>query len=124
MMKHMIFKFASGDSVIGKIDFDSPVTSDNNIHTLHDPQWIISEANGSMKLRDGMMLSDCDNFNIHMKDVLTWFTPSKSMIGYYEAAVNYSKLMKAQFDYQTNEATEELIDEYKQLQMEMQAKIS
>ena len=79
-----IFLFSSGDEIIG----DAAIFEDHL--ELLNPMHIVDSEVG-MKLQDALLLSDSNKLIFKVKDVITYYTPSKVMVEYYDRAVEYAK---------------------------------
>lgn len=115
---YMIFKMISGDELVGRVVLTEPLDGEVPVIVLHDPQWIVTEENGSMKLRDALMLAAQDTMPIHLKDVLTMYKPHDSLVQYYTAAVIYNRRARPEFHTQTLDAAHTLYDTIREQQME------
>jgi hypothetical protein len=110
-----VFKLISGEEYIGTFDGDEPPESGCEYYNLVGPMAIVDDHDEygavSMKLRDGMILSDDTMISFPSKFVVTYYPASKVMMEYYSKAIIYSKqYTKRKVERQIKEATEQLND--------------
>ena len=111
-----VFKLISGEEFIGALDSDDENPSNTvEFYNIVSPMAIVDGYDEygtvTMKLRDGMMLSDDDLMTIPNKAVMTYYPASKVMTEYYQKAIIYAKqYTKKKIERQVKEATEQLDD--------------
>jgi hypothetical protein len=111
-----VFKLISGEEFIGALDSDDENPSNTvEYYNIASPMAIVDGYDEygtvTMKLRDGMMLSDDDLMTIPNKAVMTYYPASKVMTEYYQKAIIYAKqYTKKKIERQVKEATEQLDD--------------
>ena len=108
-----VIKLISGEEYIGKFDGDESPKSDSEYYNIVGPMVIIDDQDKSggvsMKLRDGLMLSDDDMISFPRKFVVAYYPASKVMAEYYLKAIIYCRQhTKKRIEKQIKEATDEL----------------
>ena len=111
-----VFKLISGEEFIGALDSDDENPSNTvEFYNIVSPMAIVDGYDEygtvTMKLRDGMMLSDNELMTIPSKAMMTYYPASKVMTEYYQKAIIYAKqYTKKKIERQVKEATEQLDD--------------
>jgi hypothetical protein len=105
-----VFKLISGEEYIGTFDGDESPKNDIEYYNIVGPMTIVDDHDEyggvSMKLRDGLMLSDDDMISFPRKFVMTHYPASKVMAEYYSKAVIYCRqYTKKRIEKQIKEAT-------------------
>lgn len=105
-----VFKLSNGEDMIG--DVEEPLTS-VEFYNIINPMLIVGARDvygeGTMKLRDALLLSDEGMMTIPSKHVITYYKPSIAMAAYYTQAVAYStKCTRPEIAKQIDEATQDL----------------
>lgn len=109
-----VFKLISGEEFIGAFDSDDEFSKSNvEYYNIASPMAIVDGYDEygtvTMKLRDGMLLSDEDLMTIPSKAVMTYYPASKVMIDYYSKAIVFAKqYTKKKIERQIKEATDQL----------------
>jgi hypothetical protein len=111
-----VFKLISGEEFIGALDGDDENPSNTvEFYNIASPMAIVDGYDEygtvTMKLRDGMMLSDDSLMSIPSKAMMTYYPASKAMTEYYEKAILFAKkYTKKKIEKQIKDATQELDD--------------
>jgi len=109
-----VFKLISGEEFIGALDgTDEFPKNDMPYYNIANPMAIVDGYDEygtvTMKLRDGMMLSDDDLMTVPNKAVMTYYPASKVMAEYYQKAIVFAKqYTKKRIERQIKEATAQL----------------
>lgn len=119
-----VFKLISGEEFIGALDNDDENPSNTvEFYNITSPMAIVDGYDEygtvTMKLRDGMLLSDESLMTIPSKAMMTYYPASKVMMEYYQKAILFAKShTKKKIERQIKEATEQLDDVMSETSME------
>ena len=119
-----VFKLISGEEIIGALDDDDEFPNNQmEFYNIASPMAIVDGYDEygtvTMKLRDGMMLSDDSLMSIPSKAIMTYYPASKAMTEYYEKAIVFAKnYTKKKIERQIKDATQELDDHMSETSME------
>jgi hypothetical protein len=90
-MIYIVLKIISGEEVIGYIDLDNEDDIPNlEFFEVGNPMWIVSDEDGSMKLRDATILAQNKGLIFYTENVITCYKPSEPLVEYYRAASEYA----------------------------------
>jgi hypothetical protein len=109
-----VFKLISGEEFIGALDSDDENPSNTvEFYNITSPMAIVDGYDEygtvTMKLRDGMLLSDERMMTIPSKAMMTYYPASKVMREYYEKATVFANTYtKKKIERQIKDATQEL----------------
>ena len=109
-----VFKLISGEEFIGALDGDDEFPNNQmEFYNIASPMAIVDGYDEygtvTMKLRDGMMLSDDSLMSIPSKAMMTYYPASKTMVEYYQKAIVFANTYtKKKIERQIKEATQEL----------------
>lgn len=119
-----VFKLISGEEYIGALDSDEDyLKNDAQFYNIASPMSVVDGYDEygavTMKLRDGMLLSDENLMTIPSKFVVTYYPASKVMISYYQKAIEYAQsYTKKKIERQIKDATAMLEDAMAESSME------
>jgi hypothetical protein len=119
-----VFKLISGEEFIGELENDDENPSNTvEFYNIISPMVIVDGYDEygtvTMKLRDGMLLSDEDFMTIPSKAMMTYYPASKAMTEYYEKEILFAKnYTKKKIERQIKDATQELDDHMSESSME------
>lgn len=108
-----VFKLISGEEFIGAFDSGDETPKNVEFYNIASPMAIVDgyDDYGSvtMKLRDGMLLSDESLMTIPSKAMMTYYPASKVMVEYYQKAIVFaSQYTKKKIERQIKDATQQL----------------
>lgn len=119
-----VFKLISGEEFIGALDSDDENPSNTvEFYNIASPMAIVDGFDEygtvTMKLRDGMMLSDNELMTIPSKAMMTYYPASKVMTEYYQKAIIFAKqYTKKKIERQVKEATAQLDEHMSETSLE------
>jgi len=119
-----VFKLISGEEFLGALDSDDENPSSTvEFYNIISPMVIVDGYDEygtvTMKLRDGMLLSDETLLTIPSKAMMTYYPASKAMTEYYEKAILFAKnYTKKKIERQIKDATQELDQHMSETSME------
>jgi hypothetical protein len=99
-----VFKLISGEEFIGALDGDDEFPDNQmEFYNIASPMAIVDGYDEygtvTMKLRDGMMLSDDSLMSIPSKAMMTYYPASKTMVEYYQKAIDLANNFKSDPNY-------------------------
>lgn len=106
-----VLRLVTGDEVVCELEA-LDMSSDELV--IQDPMEIVSSENGSMYLRSMLMLSNDDYLVIPTTKIVYSYTPSKSLVRYYNLSVKmyYDHVMPV-VDKQIAKSAQTIEDAYK-----------
>lgn len=108
----VVLKIITGEEIIGSMTCNTDEEfAALELYELFSPMWIVPAENGSMKLRDALMLADTLSLIFNPSDVITCYKPIQSLVEYHERAMEYSyKYTRESINKQIEHSTMDIND--------------